>query len=171
MDFMDEIDKKILTQLQDNCALTNHELATLVHVSPATCMRRVKKLVQNGVIECQIAILSPEKLGAGLTAIVEISLDRQSAEALEDFERRVLNEPALQQCYRVSPWRIIMLWCIVCLPLPPMYAMCAVFSRSGAANSARGWRYDSALSGQKREGLRHDIKQDADANRPHTLAW
>ena len=100
---MDEIDKKILTQLQDNCALTNHELATLVHVSPATCMRRVKKLVQNGVIERQIAILSPEKLGAGLTAIVEISLDRQSAEALEDFERRVLNEPALQQCYRVSP--------------------------------------------------------------------
>lgn len=103
MDFMDEIDKKILTQLQDNCALTNHELATLVHISPATCMRRVKKLVQNGVIERQIAILSPEKLGAGLTAIVEISLDRQSAEALEDFERRVLNEPALQQCYRVSP--------------------------------------------------------------------
>ena len=100
---MDEIDKKILEQLQENCALTNLELATLVHISPATCLRRVKKLVQSGVIERQVAILSPEKLGAGLTAIVEITLDRQSAEALEAFERRVLDEPALQQCYRVSP--------------------------------------------------------------------
>jgi len=59
------------------------------------------------LIERQIAILNPEKLSAaigfGLTAIVEITLDRQDAQALEQFEKRVANDDAVQQCYRVSP--------------------------------------------------------------------
>ncbi len=99
---MDEIDKKILGCLQEDCALTNQQLAERVHISPATCLRRVKKLIETGVIERQVAILSPEKLGSGLTAIVEITLDRQSAEDQQAFERRVYDEPAVQQCYRVS---------------------------------------------------------------------
>jgi DNA-binding Lrp family transcriptional regulator len=62
----------------------------------------VRRLVQAGVIERRIAILSHEVLGHGLTAILEVSLAQQSAEALAAFEARVEAEAEVQQCYRVS---------------------------------------------------------------------
>jgi Lrp/AsnC family leucine-responsive transcriptional regulator len=97
------VDLKILDVLQHDASLTNHALAQRVHTSPATCLRRVKALVDAGVIERRVAVLSPEALGRGLTAIVEVSLDRQSAEALAAFEARAIAEAAVQQCHRVSP--------------------------------------------------------------------
>ena len=100
---LDGIDLKILDALQTDASLTNHDLAAQVHVSPATCLRRVKRLVDAGVVERRVAILSPERLGHGLTAIVEVTLDRQSAEALADFEARAVAEEAVRQCHRVSP--------------------------------------------------------------------
>ena len=100
---LDTTDLKILDQLQSDASLTNQALAELVHTSPATCLRRVKALVGGGVIERRVALLSAQALGQGLTAIVEVSLDRQSAEALEAFEARAVAEPAVQQCHRVSP--------------------------------------------------------------------
>lgn len=104
---LDAIDLQLLAQLQTDASLSNQALAEQVHTSPPTCLRRVKRLHEAGLIERQIAILSPEKLtdaiGFGLTAIVEITLDRQDAQALEQFETRVAGEAAIQQCYRVSP--------------------------------------------------------------------
>jgi DNA-binding Lrp family transcriptional regulator len=101
------MDLHILAQLQRDASLSNQDLAEVVHTSAATCLRRIKRLREAGLIERQIAILNPEKLaqtvGHGLTAIVEITLDRQSAEELERFEARVATEAAVQQCYRVSP--------------------------------------------------------------------
>ncbi|WP_374512282.1 Lrp/AsnC family transcriptional regulator [Niveibacterium sp.] len=99
---LDAIDLRILDQLQRDASLTNQALAASVHVSPATCMRRVRKLVEAKVIERQVAILSAERLGAGLTAIVEVTLDAQSADHLQAFETRVSNAAEVQQCYRVS---------------------------------------------------------------------
>ncbi|GAB2859282.1 Lrp/AsnC family transcriptional regulator [Pseudoduganella ginsengisoli] len=99
----DDIDRRILNALQDNAALTNAELAQLVHVSAPTCLRRVKHLTETGVIARQVALLAPDKVGAGLTAIVEITLDVQAAERMEEFEQHVAGEPAVLQCYRVSP--------------------------------------------------------------------
>ncbi|MFN5046766.1 Lrp/AsnC family transcriptional regulator [Roseateles sp.] len=100
---LDPTDLRLLELLQQDAALSNQELAARAHVSPATCLRRVRRLVEAGVIERRVALLSPEKLGAGLTAIVEITLDRQGAEHLAAFEQKVLAEGAVQQCYRVSP--------------------------------------------------------------------
>ena len=100
---LDPADLRVLELLQQDASLSNQELAARAHVSPATCLRRVRRLVEAGVIERRVALLSPEKLGAGLTAIVEITLDRQGAEHLAAFEQKVLAESAVQQCYRVSP--------------------------------------------------------------------
>lgn len=100
---LDPTDLRILEQLQRDASLSNQDLAARVHVSPATCLRRVKRLFETGVIERRVALLSAEKLGAGLTAIVEITLDRQGAEHLAAFETRAVAEAAIQQCYRVSP--------------------------------------------------------------------
>lgn len=99
---LDATDRRLLDILQDDCALTNLDLARRSHVSAATCLRRVKRLVEAGVIERRIAVLSPAALGHGLTAILEVSLDQQSAETLAGFEARVAPETEVQQCYRVS---------------------------------------------------------------------
>ena len=85
---LDATDLRILDQLQRDASLTNQALAAAVHTSAATCLRRVKRLTDSGVIERTIAILSPQKLGAGLTAIAEVTLDRQGAEHLAAFEAR-----------------------------------------------------------------------------------
>ena len=99
----DPVDLRLLEQLQADASLTNEALAVRVHVSPATCLRRVKRLAERGVIERRVAILSPERLGASLTAIVEVTLDRQGAEHLAAFEARAVDEPAVLQCHRVTP--------------------------------------------------------------------
>ena len=100
---LDATDLRLLSMLQDDASLTNQALAERAHVSPATCLRRVARLVARGIVERRVALLSPEKLGAGLTAIVEITLDRQGAEHLAAFEARAAADAAVRQCYRVAP--------------------------------------------------------------------
>ncbi len=104
---LDSTDLLILEQLQNDASVTNQVLAERVFTSPPTCLRRVKRLRDAGLIEREIAILSVDKLapllGHGLTAIVEITLDRQDAQNLAAFEQRVATDQAVQQCYRVSP--------------------------------------------------------------------
>ncbi len=99
----DATDLRLLDWLQRDASLSNQALAAAVHTSPATCLRRVKRLTESGVIERRVAILAPEKIGAGLTAIIEVTLDRQGSEHLAAFEARAVAEAAVQQCHRVSP--------------------------------------------------------------------
>jgi Lrp/AsnC family transcriptional regulator, leucine-responsive regulatory protein len=110
---LDATDSRILDLLQRDASLSNQDLAAQVHVSPATCMRRVRRLVDAGVIEQRVALLSAERLGHGLSAIVEITLDRQGAEHLAAFEQRAVADAAVQQCYRVSPGPdfVLVVWC------------------------------------------------------------
>ena len=104
---LDATDLKLLEALQTDASQSNQALAERAHISPPTCLRRVKRLRDAGLIERQIAVLSPDKLSAllghGLTAVIEITLDRQAAEQLEAFEQKVAMQNAVQQCYRVSP--------------------------------------------------------------------
>ena len=104
---LDAIDLALLEQLQQDAWLSNQDLAAKVHVSPPTCLRRVKRLRDAGLIERQIAILSGDRLAAvlghGLQALVEITLERQGQEEQQAFETRVIADEAVQQCYRVSP--------------------------------------------------------------------
>jgi Lrp/AsnC family leucine-responsive transcriptional regulator len=104
---IDGIDVKLLEALQDDASQSNQALAARTHISPPTCLRRIKRLRDAGLIEREIAILHADKLadtlGHGLTALVEITLDQQGAEQQEVFEARVVLDGAVQQCYRVSP--------------------------------------------------------------------
>lgn len=99
---MDTLDLALLAELQTDASRSNLDLARAVHVSPATCLRRVRRLTQEGLIERTVALLAPDKLGHGLTAIVEVLLDTQAAERLDDFEARACAEPGVQQCYRTG---------------------------------------------------------------------
>ena len=103
----DNTDLQLLAQLQADASLTNAALAAKLGLSPATALRRVKRLRDAGVIERQAAILNADAValmvGAGLHAIVEISLDHQGAEHLDAFEAHVCAHPGVQQCWRTSP--------------------------------------------------------------------
>ena len=104
---LDAIDLQLLDSLQHDASLSNVALAEKVNVSPPTCLRRVKRLTEGGWIERQIAVLNADqlsnRLGNGLTALVEVSLDRQGSEHLDAFEVRAVAHDAVQQCWRVSP--------------------------------------------------------------------
>jgi Lrp/AsnC family transcriptional regulator, leucine-responsive regulatory protein len=100
---LDPTDLRLLDLLQKDASLSNQDLAVAAHVSAATCLRRVRRLVEMGAIERRVALLSHERLGHGLTAVVEVTLDRQGAEHLDAFQQRAVADAAVQQCYRVSP--------------------------------------------------------------------
>jgi len=133
---IDQVDIALLDQLQTDASLSNQDLAQRLHVSPPTCLRRVKRLHEAGLIERQIAILSTERLapilGHGLQAVVEITLDRQGQEEQEAFEARVVRDSAVQQCYRVSPGPDFIL--IVHAPDMPGYLALAQRLFTGDAN-------------------------------------
>ena len=102
----DAIDLQLLTLLQTDASRSNQALAAAVGISAPTCLRRVKRLWERGVLEKQVAILAPQALsavqGPGLQALVEVTLERQHAQALDAFEHLACAHPAVQQCWRVS---------------------------------------------------------------------
>ncbi|MEO8250432.1 MAG: Lrp/AsnC family transcriptional regulator [Burkholderiales bacterium] len=104
---LDATDLRLLDELQRDSSRSNQALAELTGISPPTCLRRVKRLRDLGLIEREVALLSVDRLapllGAGLSAIVEITLDRQDADSLDGFEARASADDAVQQCWRVSP--------------------------------------------------------------------
>jgi Lrp/AsnC family leucine-responsive transcriptional regulator len=104
---IDATDLRLLDALQRDASRSNLQLAALVNISPPTCLRRVQRLHDAGLIDRRVALLAPERLaellGHGLQAVVEVSLDRQDAAALDAFEHRAVADDAVQQCWRVSP--------------------------------------------------------------------
>ena len=104
---LDATDWRLLAQLQRDASFNNQELAAHCHLSPATCLRRVRRLHALGLIERTACILDPQAIrrhaGAGLTAIAEVTLDVQSEAHQAAFAARATADEAVQQCYRTSP--------------------------------------------------------------------
>jgi len=103
MKFMDDIDLRLLAELQQDASQSNQALAAKVFASPATTLRRVRALTEAGVIERTVAVLSPERLGSTVTAIAEITLDVQNADTFAAFERLIEPEPAVMLAWQTAP--------------------------------------------------------------------
>ena len=103
---IDDVDQQLLYRLQQDASQSNQDLARQVGISPPTCLRRIRRLRSAGLIERQVAILNPaplaEEFGEGLHAILEVTLDRQSAQDLDAFEARAVADTEVSQCWRVS---------------------------------------------------------------------
>lgn len=152
---LDAPDLKLLELLQQDATRPIHVLAGLAHLSPATCHRRVKRLRAEGWIEREVAIVSADKLrqaaGAGLQAIVEVSLDVQTAEALARFETHAVQDAAVQQCWRVSNGPDFVL--VLALPDMPGYEAAAqrLFTAAWGVRTVRTFfairrgKFDTAL--------------------------
>ena len=99
---LDRTDLRLLAELQKDASLSNLELADKVGLSPTPCARRVKRLVTEGFIERQVAILNPEKLGYDLTAHVGISMDRHTPDRFENFEAEIATYDEVIDCSVVT---------------------------------------------------------------------
>ncbi len=99
---LDPIDRRILEELQRDGALSNQELAARVGLSPSPCLRRVKALEESGVIAKRVVVLSPQKLGLSLTALIQIAMDRHTPERFDKFEKTVRRYPEVQACYLIT---------------------------------------------------------------------
>ncbi len=96
---MDDKDLELLKLLQKNARLTADSLSEEVGLSSPAVQKRIKRLRDSGVIEREIAVLSPAKLGREMTVIVDVSLERENRRYLDAFKQRMRNAPQVQQCY------------------------------------------------------------------------
>lgn len=99
---LDRTDRKILACLQQDGSLTNLELADKVGLSPSPCSRRVKALMDAGIILGRATLLDRKSLGLNLAAIIHISMDKHTPERFENFESHIRSYPEVQQCLLVT---------------------------------------------------------------------
>ena len=102
MRIFDTFDVKILNALQAEGRLTNVELAEKIGLSPSPCLRRLKRLEADGVIEGYSAKLNRSKIGFGITLFVEVGLERHREEEAERFRKVVLKLPQVVACHAIS---------------------------------------------------------------------
>src|SRR5688572_6149863 len=99
---LDEFDIKLLDALQENNQRTSEELADLVHLSPASCLRRAKRLRETKVISADVSIVAPEVIGPRMTMIVMVSLEREQHDLIDAFRASMRANSQVTQCYYVT---------------------------------------------------------------------
>ncbi len=101
-DLLDATDRALLAHLQKDGRITNAALAEFVHLSPSACLRRVRRLEEDGVIAGYVALLDRSTVGFGTTVFVEISLTGQQEELLDAFEAAVAAVPEVVSCHLMA---------------------------------------------------------------------
>lgn len=99
---MDKIDKNILAVLQQNCEISNNDLAEKVGLSPSPCFRRVRLLEEKGYIKKKVALLNADKLGFKLTVIIMVGLNSHKPQLMREFEAQIKLLPEVVQCYLIT---------------------------------------------------------------------
>ena len=96
---LDEIDKRILRELQRDGRLQNVELARRVGLSPSPCLRRVRLLEEAGIISRYVAVVDQAKVGLRLSMFARVSLTSQDAETIDRFIAAIRKLPEVVECY------------------------------------------------------------------------
>jgi len=99
---LDDTDRRILNALQIDGRITNQDLAQKIHLSPAACSERAKRLRERGVITGYTALLDPVEVGLPLLIFVEVSLDRTTNQATADFAKAVRKTRQILECHMVA---------------------------------------------------------------------
>ncbi|MGI9381104.1 MAG: Lrp/AsnC ligand binding domain-containing protein [Methyloligellaceae bacterium] len=99
---LDEIDRKILNELQSNGRISVVELSNRVNLTKTPCAERLRRLERNGVIEGYRAELNPAALEASYISFVQISLEQTTTEMFEKFYEAVNRIPEIQSCHMVA---------------------------------------------------------------------
>lgn len=99
---LDEIDRRILRDLQDDGRITNVELARRAGISAPPCLRRVRVLEDAGYIRGYHADLEPKALGFNVTVFAQVGLESQAEADLEAFEKLVQQWPQVRECFMLA---------------------------------------------------------------------
>jgi DNA-binding Lrp family transcriptional regulator len=99
---LDHIDNRILAELQDDGRMTNVELANRVGLTAPPCLRRVKALEQDGLIEGYHAALNASRLGFTITVFAMVSLKSQAETDLRAFEDHIATLDAVRECHMLN---------------------------------------------------------------------
>ncbi|CBV42040.1 Lrp/AsnC family transcriptional regulator [Halomonas elongata] len=99
---LDNLDRRILDRLQRDADITNQALADEVGLSPSACLKRVKRLREAGIIERQVALLSPEAMKPCLHMVVEVTMERDHKRLYQRFQERAIAASEVKQCYQVT---------------------------------------------------------------------
>ena len=99
---LDRIDRRLLARLQQDGRTAVSQLAREVHLTVTPTLERVRRLESNGYIEGYFARLNPRRLGLGLLAYVEVSLDRTTPDAFERFKQAMLAHDEVMECHMVA---------------------------------------------------------------------
>jgi Lrp/AsnC family transcriptional regulator len=99
---IDDLDRRILRELQGDATLSIADLAGRVGLSQTPCWKRIQKLESQGVIEKRVAIVKPEAVGLGLTVLVAIEAGAHTEEWLKRFTETVSDLPEVLDVYRMA---------------------------------------------------------------------
>ena len=99
---LDEFDKKLLNQLQQNNRITAEELGNIVSLSTSAVQRRLKRLRQDKIIEADISIVSPSATGMGITCVVDVTLHLGNSKVIDSFKKLMSDCDEAMQCYYVT---------------------------------------------------------------------
>jgi len=99
---LDRIDRHILNLLQRDNRISNQQLAEQVGLSPPACLRRVRRLREEGVIIADVSIVDPAIVGQPLNIIVEVEMARDQLDIYDAFKRKMAAAPEVSQCYQVT---------------------------------------------------------------------
>jgi DNA-binding Lrp family transcriptional regulator len=98
---LDDIDRKILQQLQQDGRMTNVELARRAGISPPPCLRRVRRLEDAGYIQGYAAQTDAQKLGWQIAFFAIVGLESQKQSILDGFETLVAGWPEVRECHMI----------------------------------------------------------------------
>ena len=99
---MDQIDKKILMQLQHNAAQSVADIARNVGLSVTPCWRRIQRMEVSGIIRKRVALLDPIAIGVSMSVFVAVRTDQHNPEWLNDFAEMISTMPEVVEFYRMS---------------------------------------------------------------------
>jgi len=99
---LDRLDYKLLSVVQINNRLTAEALSEIVGLSPTACQRRLKRLRSAGIIESDVAIISPAAIGRPLLLIVQVTLERERADIVDRFKAAIRRTPEILSGYYVT---------------------------------------------------------------------
>jgi DNA-binding Lrp family transcriptional regulator len=144
---LDEIDLKILSEIQADGRITNVELAKRVGISPPPCLRRVRTLEEAGYIQGYRGLLDPRKLGFDVTVFASVHLSSQAEADLRAFEDFVRAEPLVRECWMLSGEVDFVLKCVA----PDMATFQDFVTHLTAAPHVRNVRTSLVLHNSKYE--------------------
>jgi DNA-binding Lrp family transcriptional regulator len=99
---LDDVDLRIVAVLQEDASIQNQELARRVHLSQAPCLRRVRRLKDEGIIKQTVALIDAARLGLTVEVYAFIALENQRTASGQQFESMLRRRPEVLECVRLS---------------------------------------------------------------------